>query len=151
MSAQTIRFPKPMKRGAKVKHGPCATLLEFPAQLTGDALRMQWAWLLMNHGCWQVDSTAPDQRERLDGRGGPFDWRLVIAVSEGASLARGTPFTEARMRRDIAKFCAVVEKRVQIKDWLKRLGIDREKVSTEQDALSFLFDRLGGPELPKSA
>lgn len=36
MAAHPIQFPRRMKRGAKVKNGPCADLLEFPHSSVAD-------------------------------------------------------------------------------------------------------------------
>lgn len=132
--AATIKFPRPLKRGAKVRKGPCAQVILFPAPLTGDALAGCWAWLKYNHADWKI--------EDVSGRySDPADWNTLLRVHEGVALARGEEFTENTMRREIAAFRAVIEKRNRIKDWLQAEGIDWNESPDSQAAVEFLYYR----------
>jgi len=55
--AEVIHFPRPMKRGAKVRRGPCAEVLQFPVQLSGDELRGRFDWMNDNQHKWENEET----------------------------------------------------------------------------------------------
>lgn len=75
MTLQLIRFPKPMKRGPKVKHGPCAIVVQFP----------------IHH----VEAT------RIAAPGGFLDWRYRNCADEPGEWelfkARGPVPTQAEL------------------------------------------------------
>lgn len=140
MSAAVVRFPHPMKRGAKVRRGPCAQMLHFPAPLSGSDLHAEWYWLSDHHHDWN-DEKLPEPDDLADFDQAKFDrgrW-LHDAVREGMGRL---PLTENEMRRDIAKWRMEIEKRVQVKDWLETLGVDWKEAKKPETALFFAFDSL---------
>lgn len=139
MSAQIAQFPRRKKRGAKVKHGPCATILAFPVPLAGDDLRELWYWLFKNHNKWnneELTGSEPDWRQF-------FGYLTMSFVSD--------PPTDGSMRNDVPKWQAEIRKRTMVKDWLETLGIDWDEVRNPEEALTFVFDCLSKPKLPASA
>ena len=140
----TVAFPKALKRCPKVRRGPRAQLLQFPTGLTGDSLRKRWAWLQHNHRHWQAEEKVgefDDERE------------TAFALDFGAQFAAacGKQFTEATMRSDIANWSRDVEKRIAVKDWLQRLGVNWADVRTTEQALTFAFECSQNANLPASA
>lgn len=144
MSAQTIRFPRVKKRGPKRRTGPCADVLEFPAMLTGDALRARWSWLVDNCRRW-------DHEESEGTYSDPKDWELGVKVRKALASVRQREFNDATMRAEIAECCSRIEKRVCIKDWLETLGVDWDAVKSPEAALFFVFDKMQGQQPPPAA
>jgi hypothetical protein len=144
MSAQTIRFPKAMKRGAKVKRGPMAAILAFPTALVGYELCTRWAWLNRKHSDWRNESIdgADDDAESIT-----FD----IDFARRMASTCGEVFSEDKMRSDVRKWTAIVEKRVRVKDWVESLGVDWVEVKSAEHALCFVFDRFHARGLPPAA
>lgn len=132
-----VGFPRPMKRGAKVKRGPCADLLNFPRPLSGKDLLDQWYWLLGAHQRWE--------NEKVSGLVSNHDARSILEAMTGAGL------DEVNLRSQVQQWRAVVEKRVLVKDWLETLGVDWSDVRTPEHALNFVFDRLHTRDLPPAA
>ncbi|MGH8074950.1 MAG: hypothetical protein ACREO4_12930, partial [Lysobacter sp.] len=92
--ARTIRFPKPMKRGAKVRKGPMATVIRFPAELAGDELRSRWAWLLDNYGNWGTEDPDGFYEDRED-------WDATVRnIGRAYASLRGMEFGDASLRQD---------------------------------------------------
>ncbi len=152
MSAQLIRFPKPKKRGAKVRRGPQAQVLNFPARLVGAELRRRWVWLEKNAGDWaneDLDGDLPDE-----GHGGwGFEQWYMIGQALSGRLAPGDPVGSAdpAAREDVKKWEERIQKRTRVKDWLEGLGIDWDDHKGSEAALFFAFDRLAGPTPPTAA
>lgn len=137
---EVIRFPRPMKRGAKVRRGPCAQMLHFPAPLSGADLFAEWQWLDDNHRGWRHEKLLePDDLADFDQS--KFDRRRESRSHVRVALGR-EPLTENEMRRDIVKWRARIERRVQMKDWLETLGVNWKAVRDADGALFFVFDRL---------
>lgn len=149
MSAVTVQFPRQMKRGPKVRRGPCAQILHFPAPLTGDALHAEWFWLRGVFHHWDHEELPADTDLAAFDKE-KFESAMVTNRIVRSVFGEG-PVTESEMRQDIAKWRAQIEKRAQVKDWLEELGVDWEQACNPERALFFAFDRLTACELPTSA
>lgn len=149
MSAVTVLFPRPMKRGRKVRRGPCAQILHFPAPLTGDALHAEWFWLRDVCDRWGQDEL-PTRTDLAAFDKARFDSAMVTDRIVRSAFGK-TQRTESEMRQDIVKWRAQIEKRAQVKDWLEELGVDWKQAWNPERALFFAFDRLTTYELPTSA
>lgn len=138
-----VAFPKQKKRGAKVRKGPRATIIQFPAQLVGDALKARWAWINHHWRNWN--------HEQLDGTfDDPRDWESTVRLFNGVAIGQGKDFNDGTMRRDIAERVAHIQQRVEVKDWLDSLGLDWDSVKSSEDALFFVYQRMKQP-LPLGA
>lgn len=145
MTTAAVRFPRSMKRGPKVRKGPCAIILAFPSQLTGEALRAKWSWLKDHAWRWEQESCEGTYTD-------PKDWdRAVCFASQLIPHFEGVEFNESYMRQEVRKGCERVEKRVCVKDWLDGLGIDWATHKTPEDALFFLHDKLCSSGIPGAA
>ena len=137
-----VRFPRPMKRGAKVRRGPCAEILIFPVQLSGEELDGRLSWINRNQGNWENEGTEGveqiSERERKFGKA----LRIVLGRKE---------LTDADKRREISEGCKRIEKRNRVKDWLESLGTDLDEITTPEQALFLVFDRMHSRELPTNA
>jgi hypothetical protein len=144
-----VRFPRAMKRGAKVRRGPCAQIVQFPAPLAGAELRAEWFWLKNNHCGWN-DERLPTSDDLTAFDEARFDRAMV--TNRIVRFAFGeAPITEVEMRQDIAKWRAQIEKRAQVKDWIEELGVDWKNAFEPEQALFFIYDRLHASEQPASA
>ena len=145
----TIPFPRQMKRGPKVRRGPCAQVFPFPAPLTGAALRAEWTWLRANHHGWDHEQLPSScDLESIDEA--KFERDKQIDDVTRTALGK-KPRTEADMRREIAEWRAEITKRVQVKDWLETLGVNWRHAFEPERALFFAFDRLQADEQPARA
>jgi len=124
MSAQTIPFPRAKKRGAKVKRGPCAVLLQFPAPASDEEVARQFTWLALN--------AVRDWHEE----------RLVGPVEERFCVVSDDPEIRAITRQRAMEMAEVVRRRVTVKDWLESLGADWGEVKDAEEALWFLLERF---------
>jgi hypothetical protein len=137
-----VRFPRAMKRGAKVRRGPCAVVLPFPAQLSGEELQSRFRWICSNEGDWEneetegAEHTSEKQRELVEMAREMIGWKRP---------------TDATMRQRVAEGRRRIEKRNRVKDWLESLGVDRNEITTPEQALFLVFDRMHSRELPTSA
>lgn len=140
MSAQIFAFRGKKKRGAKVRRGPCAQMLHFPAPLGGANLYAEWNWLFDHHRDWS-DEKLPEPEDLADFDQVEFARRRWIsdAVREGRGRA---PKTDDDLRQDVSEWRAQIERRVQMKDWLETFGVNWEEVRNTESALFFVFDRL---------
>lgn len=137
---EVIRFPRPMKRGAKVRRGPCAQIFQFPAPLSGEALRVEWQWLGDHYDRWS-DAKLPEPEDLAGVDRSKFDMRY--GMRNAIRVAMGDePMTEATMRRDVAEWRAQIEKRAQVKAWLESQGVDLKKAFEPERALFSAFDGL---------
>lgn len=141
VAAKSIaHFTKQKKRGAKVRTGPCAAILTFPAhstphRLTGENLLSEWAWLQKHHGGW-------DDEER-SGRSEKKQWQKLFFEEAAKAAIKGHPMPDGdAIREDIAKYRAIIDKRVRVKDWLETRGVNWDEVQTPEQALFFIFDRV---------
>lgn len=137
-----IRFPRAVKRGAKVRRGPCAEILLFPVQLSGEELESRYRWICSNEGDWKNEETegtehiSDKERELLELTRTCLGWKKP---------------TDASKRQRITEGRKLIEKRNRVKDWLESLGADLDKITTPEQALFFVFDRMRSRELPTSA
>lgn len=136
------RFPRAMKRGAKVRRGPCAEILLFPVQLSGEELENRFRWICSNEGDWENEET--EGIERISDKE-----RQLLELAR-ACLGRKKP-TDVTMRQHIAEGRKRIEKRNRVKDWLESLGADLDEITTPEQALFLVFDRMHSRELPTSA
>jgi hypothetical protein len=144
-----LRFSRPMKRGAKVRRGPCAQILRFPAPLTGTELRAEWFWLRNVHDRWDHEQLpTPDDLAAFDEA--RFDSAMMTDRIVRSAFGKA-PRTESEMRQDIAEWRAQIEKRLQVKDWLEGLGVDWNKAFEPELALFFAFDCMTAREPLTSA
>lgn len=149
MIAAVIRFPRPMKRGAKVRRGPCAQILHFPMLLSGAELYAEWQWLSDHHYQWNDEKLpGPDAFSGFDPLAFDRGRWLSDAVREGMGRE---PKTDNDLRRDVVNWRAQIEKRVQVKDWLETLGVNWKHANEPERALFFVFDRMTASEQPASA
>lgn len=126
-----VTFPIKKKRGAKVRQGPLAAVLKFPAPMTLEEIAGRWEWMLKYSGQWETEETEGVAEVNLnvlqltnllreqDGKG---------KISTGDMLDR-----IERGRREI-------EKRNRIKVWLAAHGADLDKIRHEKSALKYIFD-----------
>lgn len=144
-SAEIVRFPRAKKRGAKVRKGPMATLLHLPSPMTGDALRGHWAWLMRNHKNWENEDPNGTYEDREE-------WDAIVRIcGENAAACQDWEFNESTMRRDVAAWRTLIEKRIRLKDWLEGEGIDWKTAKNPQAALEFLYERSQIKALPPCA
>ncbi len=149
MTAVTVQFPRQMKRGPKVRRGPCAQILHFPAPLTGDALHAEWFWLRDVCDRWDHEDLPTDtdlaafDKEKFE--------RSMLTIGVVRMALGKAEITDSEMRQDITNWRAKIEKRAQVKDWLDELGVDWKHAFNPELALFFAFDRLTACELPTSA
>lgn len=143
--AVTIKFPRPMKRGAKVRTGPCAQIIQFPGFLSGSDLCNHWAWLSANHREWENDA--------LDGRyDGPEDWETTVRIAKSLSPGLwGRELDDQAMRSDIAEWRNIVSKRIEVKRHLRELGIDGMSTRSAEQALLALSECVQSQALPSCA
>lgn len=145
-ACQIVRFPRPVKRGAKVRRGPCADVLMFPGQLSGDELEGRFRWICRNEDHWGNSET-----QRTDGVEQITDERRVMLEIARKVCGFSAP-TTATMRRRITEGGKRIEKRNRVKDWIVSLGGDLDEITTPEKALFFAFDRMhSSSELPTSA
>jgi hypothetical protein len=143
-SAQLIPFPKAKKRGAKVRTGPVAAVVNFPTQTVGAQLHKRWLWLRDAAGDWNSD--------RLDGDPSiekfPQGWSMetVYAFTQAAlgRLTSGDQVGDADpiARREIKEWEAKVLERTRLKDWLRGQGVDPSQ--GPEAALLSVFGRFSG-------
>ncbi|MFC3816625.1 hypothetical protein [Lysobacter sp. GCM10012299] len=151
MTAQLLRFPKAKKRGAKVRTGPMARVLTFPAQLVGAELQRRWIWLRRNYDRWGNEEL-DGELEEVSG-GWSYEQHYIIAQAAMGRLESGDDIGRAdrAARADIQAWEACIRKRIRVKDWLEGLGIDWDDHKGSEAALFFAFDRLSGPTPPAAA
>lgn len=141
MSAAVIRFPRPMKRGAKVRRGPCAQMLHFPVPLSGAPLYAEWQWL-DDHNRWENEELPePDDMAGFDQA--KFDRRrwLSDAVREGMGREAKT---DNDLRCDVAEWRAEIKRRHNLKAWLREQGATADDLRNAESALAFAFDVAHG-------
>lgn len=148
-AANVARFPRQKKRGAKVRTGPCAAILSFPARsppdrLIGEDLLSEWAWIRKHNADWD--------HEKLSGRSEKKEWQKLFLeqVARAAIKGRTAPDGDA-IRKEIAEHRATIEKRIRVKDWLETRGVNWGEAKSPEQALFFIFDRLHASEQPASA
>jgi hypothetical protein len=125
-----ILFPKPKKRGAKVRIGPCARIIPFPGIYIGDELEERFEWIKDHGDDWETTYTEGTK---------PVNWRLR-AIAEGMRVADGiAPLTDHEKRARIATGRALIETRNRIKAYLERRGVDLDTIRRPEDALFQLF------------
>jgi len=137
-----VRFPRAVKRGAKVRRGPCAEILLFPVQLSGEELESRFRWICSNEGDWENEET--EGVEHISGE------RRQLLEMARACLGWKKP-TDAAMRQRIVEGRKRIEKRNRVKDWIESLGADLDEITTPEQALFLVFDRMHSRELPTSA
>lgn len=140
--SSVLRFSRPMKRGAKVRRGPCAQILPFPVQLSGDELEDQFRWMYRNEMDWKNEET--EGVEHISDT----DREFMELAREALGYKKPT---DVAMRRRIADGVRLIEKRNRVKDWLDTLGADLDAITTPEQALFFAFDCMTARELPTSA
>lgn len=140
-----VRFPRAMKRGAKVRRGPCAEILLFPGQLSGEELESRFRWICSNDGEW-----ANGETQGTEGVEHVSDERRQLMDFVRAAMGHSAP-TDATKRQRIAEGCKRIEKRNRVKDWLASLGADLDEIATPEQALLFAFDRMQSGDRPTSA
>ena len=141
-SSTIVRFPRAMKRGAKVRRGPCAEILLFPVQLSGEELESRFRWICSNEGDWENEET--------EGVEHISDERRQLMELAREVLGSKKP-TDVTMRHRIAKGIKRIEKRNRVKDWIESLGADLDEITTPEQALFLVFDRMHSRELPTNA
>jgi hypothetical protein len=134
MNAAVIRFPRAMKRGAKVRRGPCARMLSFPMPLSGEELENRFSWICSNEGEWKNEET-----EGTNPPSNDYQRELKKIVREALGT---TEPTDAAKRQRIAEGRKRIEKRNRVKDWIESQGGDLDTITTPEQALFFVFDRL---------
>jgi hypothetical protein len=140
LDAAVVRFPRPVKRGAKVRRGPCAQMLHFPAPLSGTDLHAEWFWLSDHHHNWNDEKLPePDDLASFDQARFDRQRRMHDVIRQGMGHE---PLTDNEMRQDTIKWRAQIEKRVQVKDWLESLGVNWKEVRHPESALFFAFGQL---------
>jgi hypothetical protein len=149
MIGAVIRFPRLKKRGAKVRRGPSAQMLHFPAPLSGTELYAEWQWLSGNSSGWR-DEKLPEPKDLAGFDKKKFDRHRELNSMVREAMGR-EPKTDDDLRRDIADYRALIEKRVQVKDWLETRGVNWGEVKNPEQALFFIFDRMQASEQPASA
>ena len=135
-----VPFPRPKKPGAKVRRGPCAEILRFPAQLSGDELDCQYSWLRNNCSKWENDEVEGPE-EKVEE---PSEACRLLMVQMRQKFGWAEP-TEAVKRQRVADWRKLIEKRNSVKDWLESLGADLDsfgKLNPAEQALFFVFDRM---------
>jgi hypothetical protein len=148
-AGNVAHFTKQKKRGAKVRIGPCATILAFPTcsapgRLSGEHLLSTWAWIKSNHGGWDD--------EKLSGSCEKEKWQKLFIEEAARAAIKGKPMPDGdAIRKEIAEHRAIIEKRVRVKDWLETRGVNWDEVKNPERALFFIFDRLHASEQPASA
>jgi hypothetical protein len=138
VTAGVIQFPKPRKRGPKVRTGPCAEVVPFPSLHRADFWK-RWMWLKRFGDDWAVDQP------------GDVDEAVPSCSREGERAKRlGSVFAKMA-RSELPDLEARLRKRSYVKDWLESLGVDMARVRNAEDALFYAFDRLSGPTPPSAA
>lgn len=144
-----ILFPRPMKRGAKVRRGPCAKVLHFPAPLRGADLHAEWQWLRDHHDKWNHEKL-PGPEDLADFDQPQFDRDRRMSDLVHQAMGR-EPKTDEDLRRNVAAWRAQIEKRVQVKAWLEMLGVNWKEAFDPERGLFFAFDCIQQREYPTSA
>ncbi len=128
-----VRFPRPMKRGAKVRRGPCAQVIQLPTPLIGDDLRSEWSWIRDNHHKWD--------NEEMSGRHDEATWRFRYYFLQGVRQQQGRPaLDDSELRKEIARCRRIIEERNRIKAWLAARGVDLSTVTSPDQALAHMFN-----------
>jgi hypothetical protein len=132
-----VTFPRPMKRGPKVKRGPVADVLPFPARLSGSALEARWAWLFDHAKRWGQETTEGTYTELED-------WRATVDI-HGRLTAQmlGRDFNEASMRANVEEWEGQIETRRKMKRWLNRMSALGLQFHSAEAALVFLYEQRG--------
>lgn len=88
-----IRFPRGKKRGAKVRHGPCADLIDLPGSARhGEELMPEWDWLFQAFGNWHRE----DPRVPAGGKAPRTGTANRKSPVEGSVPSAGLPNEDAR-------------------------------------------------------
>lgn len=136
--SNVVSFPRGKKRGAKVRHGPCADLIDLPGSSHhGEELMLEWDWLFQAFGNWQSeDPRVPvDGEERME-----LERRISTHPWKDQFLA---PDYQSKMREQVICFRERVVQRAQLKAWVRALGAGERDMGCPERALEFLFKRYG--------
>ena len=127
MSAVILEMPRAVQRRAKRRFNRAE-------------LNARHSWMMENYRKWETTELDGEVHES------PAVQMLMDAMRE-AWAGEFSPLTNARMNKDISEGRKVIVKRNQAKAWLKSLGADLESITSSEEALFFLFDRLAAKGL----
>lgn len=128
-----VNFPIKKKRGAKVRQGPRATVLKFPAPMTLEEIANRWEWMTNHSSRWETVET--------EGTG-PVNLRVIQLMNVLNEQEGKGKLTVEDMQTRIAKGRSEIERRNRIKAWLAARGADLDEIKSEKAALAYMFDWL---------
>jgi hypothetical protein len=99
--------------------------------------------MMCNYDLWETTET--DGVEYESARGHQL---RALMLKEWSDMF--PQLTMARMRKDITERRKVIEKRNCVKAWMETLGIDPNEITTPEQALFAIFDRMHECEFPPS-
>lgn len=140
-----VRFPRSVKRGAKVRRGPCAEILRLSPQFSGEELVARYRWICHIEHEWGNEETEGTKPEEY----GTARQRQLLEMTR--EMLGYTAPTAAEMRQRIVKARARIERRNRVKAWLESRGADLNEITTPEHALFFIFDRMHPSGLPPVA
>lgn len=131
-----------------------SAVLQFPAKVQRQAKRRmnrveldaRHSWMMENRGKWKTeakDGAIPAEEVS------PRVRQLMKLLDKEWGVIKGPTMTE--MRREIAEGRKLIEKRNRVKDWIESLGADLDEITTPEQALFLVFDRMHSRELTTSA
>ena len=131
-----------------------AVVLQLPAKVQRQARRRmnrvdldaRHSWMMENRDKWETEAKDGAITAKYVS---PRVRQLMKLLDEKWGAIKGPTMTE--MRRDIAEGRKLIEKRNRVKDWLESLGADLDEITTPEQALFLVFDRMHSRELPTSA
>lgn len=133
-TADVVPFPRQKKRGRKVTRGRAAEVITLPLAFGDHELESEWVWLHSNHASWACEQIGSE----LDDKKVQF----FLDIGRGFAIGDGKPFNNQTMRVDVARWKAVIEHRIAMKDWLEDLGATAQDLRSAEDAVEFLHARF---------
>ncbi|TAL87579.1 MAG: hypothetical protein EPN74_00800 [Rhodanobacter sp.] len=127
-----------------------AVMLEFPHKVQRlHKHRMNRAELDARHS-WMMENRDKWENEEIDGE---YHETNIMVIQLKALVRQKMPdrfptISMEKMRRDIADGRKLIEKRNRVKAWMRTMDADLDAITTPEQALFFVFDRLHARKPP---
>ena len=124
MSAVVLQLPASAQRKAK-------------RRISRVQVQAEDRWLSKNHDKWETKETHElEHAECLPPRARQL---MQLLDKEWGKIPQPTV---AAMRQRIFEMRQIIEKRNRVKAWMQTLGADLDAITTPEQALFYVFDRL---------
>jgi hypothetical protein len=127
---QVIQFPRAMKRGSKVRTGPCAQIIPLTGIYVGSELEERYEFARYSSREWQTTNTEGTQAVNWERR----RWREAAFEN-----AHNRPLNDQDKLKEVREGRARIDTRNRIKAYLERRGVNLDDIRNAEDALFALF------------